>query len=478
MTVANKLARADPGHLDVLREALKVADPKGRLLPIGISRIEIGPEALGLLPEVVSELTQGKRVSLVVDATPMSRDGENLKELAVRLLGESFELERCMLGSRRAQLHADEEALSEAEALVAGAGCVVVVGSGTITDICKEATRRKGSPPLVVVQTAASVNAFSDDVSVLLKSGTKRTVPSRWPDALLVDLPTLASAPTDMNLAGFGDLISMWTAPADWYLASVVGMDDSYHPAPVAMLYEQGRELLDAAAALRRGEPEALDRLARVLTLSGITLGIAGKTAPLSGTEHLVSHLIDMAAEQAGNPVAFHGAQVAVATVPVAAAWEITLSELDPSRMDLDCLFPDESTMRPVVLAAFAGIDPSGRVGEECWRDYSKKLALWRRSREHVERLLGEWPEHRARICEMVLPPERLGDALSQAGAPTRFGELDPPASPEVARWALTNCHLMRDRFTLADLLFFAGWWDEAFVDRLLDRACSAGGGL
>ena len=478
MTVANKLARADPGHLDVLREALRVADPEGRLVPIGISRVEIGPEALGLLPEVVSELTQGKRVSLVVDATPMSREGENLKELAARLLDEGFELERCMLGSRRAQLHADEEALSEAEALVAGADCVVVVGSGTITDICKEATRRKGSPPLVVVQTAASVNAFSDDVSVLLKSGTKRTVPSRWPDALLVDLPTLASAPTDMNLAGFGDLISMWTAPADWYLASVVGMDDSYHPAPVAMLYEQGRELLDAAAALRRGEPEALDRLAHVLTLSGITLGIAGKTAPLSGTEHLVSHLIDMAAEQAGNPVAFHGAQVAVATVPVAAAWEITLSELDPSTMNLDRLFPDESTMEPVVRAAFAGIDPSGRVGEECWSDYGKKLALWGRSREHVERFLGEWPEHRARICELVLPPERLGDALSQAGAPTRFGELDPPASPEVARWALTNCHLMRDRFTLADLLFFAGWWDEAFVDRLLDRACSAGGGL
>ena len=30
----------------------------------------------------------------------------------------------------------------------------------------------------------------------------------------------------------------------------------------------------------------------------------AGKTAPLSGTEHLVSHLIDLAAEQYGLPVA------------------------------------------------------------------------------------------------------------------------------------------------------------------------------
>jgi glycerol-1-phosphate dehydrogenase [NAD(P)+] len=104
-----------------------------------------------------------------------------------------------------------------------------------------------------------------------------------------------------MNLAGFGDLISMWTAPADWYLVSAVGMDDSYYEAPVALVREQARELLENAARLR--DPEALDELARVLTLSGFNLRVAEKTAPLSGTEHLVSHLIDMAAEQYGLPV-------------------------------------------------------------------------------------------------------------------------------------------------------------------------------
>jgi glycerol-1-phosphate dehydrogenase [NAD(P)+] len=101
-----------------------------------------------------------------------------------------------------------------------------------------------------------------------------------------------------MNLAGFGDLISMWTAPADWYLVSAVGMDDSYYEAPVALVREQARELLENAARLR--DPEALDKLARVLTLSGFNLRVAKKTAPLSGTEHLVSHLVDMAAEQYG----------------------------------------------------------------------------------------------------------------------------------------------------------------------------------
>ena len=486
MTKAEELAWSDPTDLDGLRGALSTADPEGRLAPIAMSRIEIGPRALYVLPEIVSELAReartgdlaAPRVALVVDATPMRRDGDDLKEEAERLLGGRFEVRRAVIGGKGTELHADEEALAEAEAAVAGADCAVVVGSGTITDVCKEATRRTGGSPLVVVQTAASVNAFSDDMAVLLKSGTKRTVPSRWPDALLVDLTVLAGAPPEMNLAGFGDLLAMWTAPADWYLARAVGMDDSYHHAPIGMLREQGQGLLAGAAGLRRREPEMLDRLARVLTLSGISLGIAGKTAPLSGTEHLVSHLIDMAAEGRHLSLALHGAQVAVAAVPVAAAWEAFLAEFDPANVDADHLFPDAATLEPVVRRAFAAIDPSGRVGGECWNDYRRKLERWKDLRPRVEAFLENWPQHRADLGRMVAPPETLGGALEEAGAPARFGELDPPVSPETARWALGNCHLMRDRFTLADLLFFAGRWDDAFIERILDRARSAGGGL
>ena len=166
MTTAEELAWSDPTDLDGLRGALSAADPEGRLAPIAMSRVEIGPEALNVLPEIVSELARAgnlaaPRVALVVDATPMRRDGGDLKEEAERLLGGRFEVRRAFIGGNGTELHADEEALAEAEAAVAGADCAVVVGSGTITDVCKEATRRTGGSPLVVVQTAASVNAFS-----------------------------------------------------------------------------------------------------------------------------------------------------------------------------------------------------------------------------------------------------------------------------------------------------------------------------
>jgi glycerol-1-phosphate dehydrogenase [NAD(P)+] len=485
LTVNEGLIDADPTDLDGLRRALDASDPERRLAEIGMNRIEIGPDTVRLLPEVVFDLVgdargerSGERVVLVADSTPKRRDGEDLTGLVERLLAGRFTVERAVIGEGHAELHADEEAIAGAEASVAGAACVVVVGSGTISDICKVATARTGDTPLVVVQTAASVNGYSDDVSVLLKSGVKRTVPSRWPDVLLADLPTLVAAPAPMNAAGYGDAIAMYTGPADWYLASLVGMDDSYHPAPVDMLLEGGQALLDGAAAVRRHDPEVLDRLARMLTLGGIAAGVTGTTACLSGTEHLVSHLLDMHAGQRGLPFAFHGAQVGVATIVVAAAWEALLSELDPATVDLDACFPEPGSMEPVVREAFAGLDPTGAVGDECWSDYRKKLERWREHRQSFEAFLDDWPRYRAELSKMVAPPERLGAALAEAGAPVRFGELDPPASPGTVRWALRNCHLMRNRFTLSDLLFVLGWWNEAFVERLLERARSVGGGL
>jgi glycerol-1-phosphate dehydrogenase [NAD(P)+] len=42
----------------------------------------------------------------------------------------------------------------------------------------------------------------------------------------------------------------------------------------------------------------------------------------------------------------------------------------------------------------------------------------------------------------------------------------------------LRSLPLMRDRFTLVDLLLLAGRWTDELVDRVLDRAARAGGGL
>ena len=376
-----------------------------------------------------------------------------------------------MIHAHSAELHGDEDALGQADAAIAGAGCVVSVGSGTITDIAKDASHRAGDIPFAVVQTAVSVNAFSDDMAVLLRDGVKRTIPSRWPDALIVDLQVLADAPAAMNRAGFGELCSMFTAPGDWYLANVAGMADGYDPGIVALFRTGADELLRDAARLRANDPGLLHELAARMTLTGIAMGVAGRTAPLSGTEHLFSHLLDMDAGRAGRPLAFHGAQVGVASILAATIWHDTLEWLDPADLKRDAAFPAPLTVERRVRAAFDPIDPSGRMGDECWQDVGRKLERWHGARQTIEAMADDWDRHRATLADLVTRPDRLGTALRSAGGAARLGDLEPPASPTVARWALRALPLMRDRFTVADLRFFVGGWEDDALDALMARS-------
>lgn len=55
MTVAGGLEGADPTDLAGLREALALADPEGKLAPIGMCRIEIGGDALSSFVERILE---------------------------------------------------------------------------------------------------------------------------------------------------------------------------------------------------------------------------------------------------------------------------------------------------------------------------------------------------------------------------------------------------------------------------------------
>lgn len=471
----------DPTDLDELAAAIRAADPEGRLHPIGMRAVRIGQTALDTVTGLVAELGGPGPIVVLVDPTRIRRGSDDLKRLVVERLiaaDPTAEVRLAVLGADRPELHADDDALAAADIAIAGAGCVVSVGSGTITDIAKDATHRAGDTPLVAIQTAVSVNAFSDDMAVLVRNGVKRTVPSRWPDALVIDLAVIADAPPDMNRAGFGELASMFTAPADWYLAGALGLDPAWHPEPVAMFRRDGEALLAAAGAVHDHEPEALALLARLMTLSGMALGVAGRTAPISGTEHIVSHLLDLEAEAAGRPLAFHGAQVGVAAIVAALAWTEFLDTFDPGLVDLDRWDPASTAGEADVRAAFDPLDASGAVGDECWRDVDRKLSRWTAARPAFERFLAEWPVHRSALRRLVVDPAVLAAAVRRSGAPARFSELDPGVAPELARWALANCHLMRDRFVLPDLRAALGTWTPSDVDRLLDRANDIGAGL
>lgn len=473
MTIARHL---DPTDLPAVRAAVGLDGPGSALHDVGLERIVIGPDALDALPDLVraalaSTGAAGGSIALVTDGHPMRRAGDDLPTLVAARLEPIGAVSVVRLAAPGVELHADAATISATMDAARGARCLVALGSGTICDIVKEASRELGVPD-ITVQTANSVNAFSDDMAVLLIRGVKRTVPSRWPTALVIDLTIVADAPERLNRSGVGELAAMFTAPADWRLAAAFAMDPTWDPRVVGLFTDGAEALLAAAPNATSHDPEAHRTLVELMTLSGLALGIAGKTSPISGTEHTVSHLLDMSAAREGTPTGLHGAQVGVAALAVAVAWEKVLAALDPAAL-VERPTPSHERMLARTVDAFGDLDPSGAMSEECWAQYRLKLERWEAKREGLPAIVASWASLRSELRGLLAAPERIAAALVGAGAAARFEELDPAVNREDAAWSLYNGHLIRDRFTLADLAWFGGVWTPDLVRSAIDEAAS-----
>jgi glycerol-1-phosphate dehydrogenase [NAD(P)+] len=461
--------------LSALRVRLAACPEAATLRPLGLGGLLLGPGMLDRVADAVAEVRRREGdVAVLADRRQMAgAAGEVKAYVAAALEGAGITVRQVTLGDERANVHADALTLRRAATAAAGAGVVVSVGSGTIADIGK-ALSAELSRPHVVVQTAASVNGFADDQSVLLLNGVKHTTATRWPERLIIDSDVIARAPVELNRAGFGDLLATYTAPADWRLAQLVGQDDSYSPFAVELARAHVDAVLDRADGIHRADPEALEHLSAALTLSGIAMGVAGRTAPGSGMEHTVSHLLEMA-ERPGAEAPLHGAKVGALSVLAAMLWARVRTVARAGGLRA-LRFPAAEELEPRVREAFAVLDPSGRVGEACWRDYARKLDRWNAARDDLESLWQRWPAFDAELDRLLASPERLVAALRSARAPVRLTQLG--VRDQTARWALAHGHLMRDRFSVADLAFFMGIWDSADVDALLVAAARLGAGL
>ena len=460
---------SDPIDLEGLRRYLTSDDPDGRLGSLDMLNVTISDAAhLHVGPAVAAALASaGKpaRAAIVVltDKTAIKRKGRDLNELVMAQLSSDHAVTRVTLDDGHLTLHADDTILDRAAEAVKDADLVVSIGSGTMTDIGKVATNRNNNIPQVAVQTAASVDGFTDNVSVILRNGVKRTIPSRWPTIVLADVVTIAEAPRELNTSGFGEAISLFTAPADWYLSNLVGLDNTFHPASMNLLKAAAAEPPTWSGGIARGEVAATQQLTRLLALRGIVSGVSNTTACLSGVEHVISHMLDLHHVAIHQPIGLHGAQVGVASLVASRLWRRAI-ETDLIK-HASLKRPDAAAMQQRIHQAFAHLGTDGAIAAECWRDCQKKLALVEANWARFESVVEERKMHSAEFNKMVQPSGTLYAALKASGGPATFPALNPSISPALARWATANCHLMRNRFNLVDLLDMMGLWNDETID-------------
>lgn len=480
--IDQRLIESDATKLDELNQIMSEQENADRLCKITMKNIIIEHGAVTRVVESVKALTDGKKILMVTGPTDiLDAEGNKVKEKVLAQLKEEFEVEWLVISEPDSIVHATPENAAKIQAHFEGVDCVVGVGSGTICDLNKYATyyfNHDNPLPLVIVQTALSVNAFSDDSSVMLINGVKRTVHSRYPSILIIDLDIVAAAPAEMNVSGYGDLIATWTAPVDWYLGNVLGMGKNFHTAPSDMIRTQCERLLENSAKLAAGDTKVLGELANVLTLSGLSMGLANESSPASGSEHVMSHLVDMASGVRHTGICYHGTQVAVSGIMSELIWDYFLNEFDPKAVDLEKCYPTLEEMEPKVKEAFAWIDPTGNASNECWADYQKKLTKWHENKEKFAAFLANFDEFKAQVAGWVKDPAYVAGCMHKANAPCRYSVLNYPVDAKTATWAMNNCNLMRNRFSVIDLLYFTGIWTPEFVQKLIERADALDAGL
>lgn len=443
----------DPTDVARLQQVvLAWAAPGEQLCPVPIDQIVLSDDALSLLPRLVRELSSGPAV-LVVDQTPMTRLGGDVKDQVARSLSAVMPLTVRVLPE---PFHAD---LPSARALAAeldGVGVIVSLGSGGVTDVAKYARHLTGRRlPFVSVPTAASVTAFTSALSVLLVDGAKRTLPSAPPEVVVCDLPTLCEAPVAMTCAGFGDVLARSVSYGDWYLAAELGMADGFSHVPGRMLAACEQIMLGLAEGVATRQPAAVKAVMEAVLLSGMAMSVVGQTSPLSGWEHVISHFLDMTAHHDGRRPALHGEQVGVATLLAARAYEQAWPQLDLDALSAELTDDRVAVGEARVKAVFDRYDASGALSAEVWRDYRKKLTRWQAVRGQRQEFAARKRsgELDAVVADMVRPSADIETALRRAGAPLAFDQMTQPVPAATAEAAVRHSHLIRERFTLGDLL-------------------------
>lgn len=463
--------RFDPGDLDRFKSQIRTIPgyPPGEDLPIRDMVFESG--AIWRMPDLLQQagIKQDQPLSVVMDRTPMQRDGRDLKELILGILKNTgWQVDVIWLEpDHTGQVHTDFSQINSVKAHLQKNSAVLSVGSGTVTDIAKHAChvyqQEQGVPalPFVVYQTANSVSAYTSNMAPTFVDGVKRTLPSRYPDVLICDLETLRDAPRAMTAAGVGDLLAAFGSYADWWLAYRLGLDKTYTEFAQTLMGPLDEIFLEQAEELGDGTLESTAILAKLIALGGLAMSLSHATAPLSGYEHVISHVLDLVAEKKERPLAQHGTQVALATLLTTAAYQVFLDEFEPAEVNLEKCYPTATEMKARIEAAFAPLDPTGRVAAECWSDYKVKLEAWHAHRPDFEETLQNWPDMQTHLRSLVKPPERTSRILRAIASPVRFVGLTPAPSDAEVQFAFRNAPLIRHRFTLGDLLLFLNWDQE-----------------
>ncbi|UII58230.1 iron-containing alcohol dehydrogenase family protein (plasmid) [Cytobacillus spongiae] len=199
---------------------------------------------------------------------------------------------------------------------------VIAVGGGKVIDYGKYIAFSRRSP-FISIPTSPSNDGFASSNCSLIVDGKKTTVPAKVPYGIIVDLDIIKHAPDRFILAGVGDLMSNLTALYDWEYEEKKGIGSIN-----AFAYMLSKKAVNSFIRTPMDDLKNevfLKELVSSLTMGGISTVISGNSAPISGSEHLISHSLESISETSQ----MHGIQVGVATYIMAKVQEHRIERIE-----------------------------------------------------------------------------------------------------------------------------------------------------
>jgi glycerol-1-phosphate dehydrogenase [NAD(P)+] len=445
-----------------LADCLKAADETRELL--------LKKDALQEIPDLLNKDFAAAPVYLAADENTYQAAGKKVQEIleagGVKVLGSHI-----FPGEPR--LHAEYihvKTLAERfSALLKEkdnpAGLVpVAIGGGTLNDLVKRAAFELKLPYLCV-PTAASVDGFTAFGAALLVEGVKETLPCTAPRVLAADTEVLAASPAYLSSSGFGDLASKIVAGTDWIIAAKAGTWGAPVAEPIDttawnMIQPGLQDTLRGSIRASRGDPEAVKALFGALAVTGFAMQYFKTSRPVSGSEHLFSHVWEMEDLSLNGVPITHGHKVAIGTLAATAFTELFFASPDgPPPVPGGYKRPTPEEREAEVNAAFRGI----RAREGVAKTARGKLMDDKTATAVNAGIRDSWKELREAVLEKLLPYGELKALMEEAGCPVKPEQINLTQSAAIA--TARRAQMMRNKYCVLDLA-----WDMGVFEPVLSR--------
>lgn len=385
----------------------------GQTHPVSLRALVMEPGGLDRLPGVLETLGAPTRLGMICDENTYRAARARVEELCrpaqVVCLPAGGLSPR---GEGVGMLHATEDAVAWVEERLGPCDMLLAVGSGTVHDITRYVATARGLD-FVSVPTAASVDGYLSSIAAMTWHGVKRSFPAKPPVAMVADSTVIAAAPSRLTAAGVGDLLGKYTALFDWRAAHMLTGEPACEQWVIPLEEEAIAQVAGCLDGVRAGDPEAVEAVMYGLVLSGLAMQMVGNSRPASGSEHHISHLIEMQVLPLPD-TALHGEKVGVATALVCDRYHGLLSgPLTASGLSGYTDFPEAE-----VRAVF-GPRAEDVILQENTPDPLAAVA--------PETLLSRWEELRCLASRTLPTGEAVRDMLRACGAPATLADIGIP---------------------------------------------------